>query len=73
MKLNEDRCHLFVDGHKYEHIWAMVCNSRIWESHNVKLLGIHIDNELKLDKHIDKICDKAGNKISALARVCHHF
>ena len=73
MKLNEGKCHLLVAGHKYEHFWAMVGNSRIWESRNVKLLGIHIDNELKLDKHIDQICDKAGNKISALARVRHHF
>ena len=73
MKLNEDKCHLLVSGHKYEHISAMVGNSRIWESQMVKLLGINIDNDLKFREHIDQICDKAGNKISALARVRHHF
>ena len=73
MKLNEDKCHLLLAGHKYEHIWAIIGNSRIWESQTVNLLGVCIDNDLKLGKHIDKICDKAGRKISALARVCHHF
>ena len=64
MKLNEDKCHLLVAGHKYEHIWAMIDNSRIWESQTVNLLGVSIDNDLKLWKHIDKICDKVGNKIT---------
>ncbi len=73
MKLNEDKCHLLVAGHKHEHIWAMVGKSRIWESNTVKLLGVHIDNKLKFSDHIGKICDTTGNKISALARVSHNF
>ncbi len=73
MKLNEDKCHLLLAGHKYEHIWAMVGNTRIWESNKVKLLGINIDNELKFKKHINMLCDTAGKKISALARVRHYF
>ncbi len=73
MKLNEDKCDLLVAGHKYEQNWVMVGNSRIWESHKVNLLGVQIDNQLKFKDHINKICDKAGHKISALARVRHHF
>ena len=73
MKLNEDKCHLIITGHKYEHIWAMVGESRIWESNKEKLLGIHIDSDLKFKYHISKLCDRAGNKLSALARVRHHF
>ena len=61
IKLNKDKCHILVTGHKYEHIWAMVVESRIWESQSVKLLGINID-ELKFNDHINKMCDKAGNK-----------
>ena len=24
MKLNKDKCHLLIAGHKYEHAWAMM-------------------------------------------------
>ena len=41
----------------------------IWESNNVKLLGITIDRDLKLDKHVLKLCIKANAKISALSRM----
>ena len=73
MKLNEDKCHLLISGHKFEHIWAKIGDSRIWESDKEKLLGIHIDNDLTFKYHIDQICNKAGRKLSALARVRHHF
>ena len=32
MKLNTDKCHLLVSGHRYEEMWAKVRNDRIWES-----------------------------------------
>ena len=73
MKLNEEKCHLLVAGHKYEHICAMVGNSRIWESSSEKLLGVHLDSGLKFKNHIVRICDQAGKKLSALARIRHHF
>ena len=38
MKLNEDKCHLLISGHKFEHVWAMIGNARIWESQHQKLL-----------------------------------
>ena len=49
MKMNASKCHLFVSGNKYEHMWARVGNDLIWESRTIKLLGITIDNELKFD------------------------
>ena len=42
MKLNEDKCHLLISGHKYEHVSAKIGNSRIWESQHEKLLGVTI-------------------------------
>ena len=33
----------------------------------VKLLGITIENELKFDDHITKICRKANSKLRALS------
>ena len=38
-------------------------------SENVKLLGIHIDNQLKFDVHINKICASAHKKINCLYRL----
>ena len=33
---------------------------------SVKLLEVHIDDELNLNEHIDKICKSAGNQLNAL-------
>ena len=73
MKLNEDKCHLLIGGNKYEHVSAMIGNSRIWESRREKLLGIHIENNLSFNYHITEICNKAGRKVSALARMSHYL
>ena len=58
MKLNTDKCHLLVAGHKSEHTWVRVGPDKIWEDHSVKLLGVSIDNELKFDKHVLNIIKK---------------
>ena len=42
----------------------MVC-----EQNKVKILGITIDNEVKLDSHVLNICSKANNKLSVLCRL----
>ena len=34
-----------------------------------KLLGVHIDYELKFDTHIEALCKKAEKNILALSRV----
>ena len=31
MKLNRDKCHILVSGHKYENIWAKMVDEKIWE------------------------------------------
>ena len=69
MKLSSDKCHLFVSGHTYEHLWAKIGNDKIWEIRTVKLLGITIDNELKSDEHLNNVCLKANMKLSALMRI----
>ena len=64
MKLNEDVCHLLISGNKYEHIWAKIDNSKIWESQHEKLLGVTINMEIKFNNHISDICLKANSKIN---------
>ena len=73
MKLNEDKCHLIVGGYKFENVCAMIGDSQNWESDREKLLGVYIDNNLNLKFHINEICQKAGRKVLALARMSHYI
>ena len=38
MKMNSDKCHLLVAGHKFEQIWAKIGTDLIWQINSVKLL-----------------------------------
>ena len=66
MKLNIDKCHLLISVNKNEQIWAKLDRNIVWESNDVKLLGITLGNNLKFDKHVSNICSKANRKLSAL-------
>ena len=69
MKLNTDKCHLLISGNKNEYMWAKLDEDIVWESNDVELLGVTIDNNLRFDKHLSSICLKANRKLSALRRV----
>ena len=69
MKLNTDKGHLLISDNKNEQMWAKLDRDIFWESNNVKLLGITLDNNLKVDKHVSNICSKANKKLSTLTRV----
>ena len=69
MKMNPDKCHLLVAGHRWEMVWANISDVKIWEKNKVKLLGVTIDNELKFDDHLYELCRKAENKLSVLTRI----
>ena len=68
MKLNTDKCHLIVAGHKYEYMYAQIGNDYIGESREQRLLGLTIDNKLKFDTHIKGLVKIAHKKLSALIR-----
>ena len=70
MKLNPDKCHLLICGHKYECILANIEGATVIESYKEKLLGIYIDRDLTLENHVQYLCKNAGRKLNALARVC---
>ena len=73
MKINSDKCHLFISGHKFEHLWAKIGDDKIWETGTVKLLGITIDNELKCNKHLKNVCLDVNRKLSALMRITNYL
>ena len=69
MKLNTDKYRLIVPGYKHEQVWANIGKDLIWESNDVKLLGVTIDRDLKFDKHVLKLCSKVNQELSALSRM----
>ena len=52
---------------------AIVGETQVWEINQVKLLGITIDNELKFNDNITKICRKANSKLSALTQLVRYL
>ena len=64
MKLNAEKFHLLVTGHKHEWVWAHIGNEKIWESKEDKLLGVSIDRNLS----VANICKRANHKLTAIAR-----
>ena len=71
MKRNTDKCHLLVSGNKKGQMWAKLDRDIVWESNDVKFLGITLNNKLKFDKHVSNICSKANRKLSTLIRVAN--
>ena len=52
MKLDTDKCHLVVSGTKYEQVSVKKGKGIIWESGNVKLLGVNLDNKSEFDEYV---------------------
>ena len=42
---------------------------KIKSTSSVKLLGVHIDDKLNFNHHINKLCKSAGNQLNALTRL----
>ena len=70
MKLNADKCHLLVLGQRSDDpVTVRIGNSEVVNSSEEKLLGVQIDNKLSFGNHVSKLCQKASNKLYALARI----
>ena len=67
MKANAEKCHLLVSTN--ESISANIGHASIKSTKAEKLLGVLIDNKLSFNDHVKKICEKASQKLNALARL----
>ena len=67
MKANREKCHLLLNSD--EKCNASIGNHLIENSKQQKLLGVLLDNNLKFEKHVNNLCTKASQKLSALCRV----
>ena len=70
MKLKADKCHLMVLGQRCDDsVTVWIGNTDVVNSSEEKLLGVRIDSKLSFDYHVSKLCQKASNKLCALARI----
>ena len=69
LKLNDDKCLLIIFGNKCSKATVAIRSSSIKESEYEKLLCITFDEKLSFRKHIEDLCQKANQKLHALARL----
>ena len=46
-----------------------ICNEKLSSTCSEKILEIKIDNKVTLEEHIEGVCKKASQKVSAVARI----
>ena len=69
---NADKSQLILNSPNKDN-YITVLNKKIFNSEAAKILGITFDNNLSFDLHINKICNEASKKISALARIAPYM
>ena len=71
MKANPGESHIFLSNKKTEKVTIkdVVLTSYVEE----KLLGITLDSELKFEKNIAGICNKASQKLHVLSRITRYM
>ena len=52
-------------GSDNTNIELKIGNEKIKSTSSVKLLGVHIDDKLNFNHHINKLCKSAGNQLNA--------
>ena len=67
MKANADKRHLLIITNNERNI--SIGGEKIQNSKSGKLLGVIIDNKLSFTEYVHEICDKASQKLNALARL----
>ena len=69
MLLNPEKCHFLTLGFNKSSPDFSFENTIIKNVTEEKILGIVIDNNLNFKSHMKNICEKANQKLSALARI----
>ena len=73
MLLNETKCQFgIIESSRCNRAEAAsfkVLNETIYEKKVDNILGITIDNNINMKKHIKSICKKSGNKLNALGHI----
>ena len=73
MVLNPDKCHYIVIDDDDPTQKVILNNDEIASFNEEKLFGNLLDSKLNFDSHITSLFKKAGQKLSALARISHYL
>ena len=65
--MNPDKFHLLLSDKKIHQV--EICNEKLTSTCYIKLLAIKINDKLTFEEHVEGLCKKASQKISALARI----
>ena len=71
MKENLDNCHLLTSA--TASIAIKIKDNEILKSEKEKLLGMTIDKKLSFNNHLQKILEKANQKVHVLARIAPYM
>ena len=67
MKVNPDKFYYLVSDKEIRQV--DICNEKLSSTCSEKLLGMKIDNMLTFQEHVEGLCKKASQKVSALAKI----
>ena len=73
LKLNEGKCKLLILGSRNKDVSIQIGNETIRNTKSDKLLGITIDSKLTFNEHVKNLCQKASQKLHALARIANYM
>ena len=62
-------CDFSIFAMPWKAILFWTCPNKIKNESSEKLLGIAIDSKLSFNEHLDKICEKASQKLNVLSTV----
>ena len=65
MKVNPDEFHLLLSDKKSHQVG--ICNKKLSRTCIEKFLWIKTDN--KLEEHVERLCEKASQKVNAMTRI----
>ena len=68
---NAEKSNLMVSSKKNLEIQVSCCSIRNEDS--VKLLGIHLNNDLNFNYHVNQLCKKASKKLHGLTRIAKYM
>ena len=71
MKVNEDKCHLFII--KNNEGTVKLGKQEVIAEKSIKLVGLTIDNQLNFKEHVSELLKKGKQKFHAFARISKYL
>ena len=67
MKINSEESHILLSGN--DNVSVIINDNTVVSENKTELLGVILDSKLFFEEDINNLCEKASQKLNALARV----